>query len=108
MVVETKVVFPGSSEGKAPACNAGGLGSIPGWGEDPLEKEMAIHSGTLAWKIPWTEEPGSHRLWGRKESDRTERLHSLAHSLTHSLGSDVSREATRRQEVNRTQGGKSH
>ena len=27
-----------------------------GW-EDPLEKEMAIHSSTLAWKIPWTEEP---------------------------------------------------
>ena len=31
-----------------------------GW-EDPLEKEMATHSGILAWKIPWTEEPG--RLW---------------------------------------------
>ena len=29
-----------------------------GW-EDPLEKEMATHSSTLAWKIPWTEEPGS-------------------------------------------------
>ena len=28
--------------------------------EDPLEKEMAIHSSILAWKIPWTEEP--HRL----------------------------------------------
>jgi len=28
-----------------------------GW-EDLLEKEMAIHSGTIAWKIPWTEEPG--------------------------------------------------
>ena len=28
-----------------------------GW-EDPLEKEMAAHSSTLAWKIPWTEEPG--------------------------------------------------
>jgi len=28
-----------------------------GW-EDPLEKEMATHSGTLAWRIPWTEEPG--------------------------------------------------
>jgi len=28
-----------------------------GW-EDPLEKEMATHSGTLAWKIPWTEKPG--------------------------------------------------
>ena len=27
-----------------------------GW-EDPLEKEMAIHSRTVAWKIPWTEEP---------------------------------------------------
>ena len=27
-----------------------------GW-DDPLEKEMAIHSSTLAWKIPWTEEP---------------------------------------------------
>ena len=30
---------------------------IPG-SEDPLEKEMAIHSGILAWRIPWTEEPG--------------------------------------------------
>ena len=28
-----------------------------GW-EDPLEKEMAVHSSTLAWKIPWMEEPG--------------------------------------------------
>ena len=28
-----------------------------GW-DDPLEKEMAIHSRTIAWKIPWTEEPG--------------------------------------------------
>ena len=27
--------------------------------EDPLEKEMATHSSILAWKIPWTEEPGS-------------------------------------------------
>ena len=29
-----------------------------GW-EDPLEKEMALHSSTAAWKIPWTEEPGT-------------------------------------------------
>ena len=28
-----------------------------GW-EDPLEKKMATHSGTVAWEIPWTEEPG--------------------------------------------------
>ena len=45
-----------------------------GW-EDPLEKEMATHSSTLAWKIPWTEEPGSYSPWGRKESDTTEQLH---------------------------------
>ena len=45
-----------------------------GW-EDLLEKEMAPHSSTLAWKIPWTEEPGRLSPWGRKESDMTERLH---------------------------------
>ena len=31
--------------------------TIPGWG-DPLEKEMETHSSILAWRIPWTEEPG--------------------------------------------------
>ena len=43
--------------------------------KSPLEKEMAIHSSTLAWKIPWTEEPGRLQSMGRKESDTTERLH---------------------------------
>ena len=33
-------------------------------GEDPLEKEMAIHSSTLAWKIPWMEEPGRLQSMG--------------------------------------------
>ena len=42
---------------KDPAANAGDVGLIPGW-EDPLEKEMAIHSSILARRIPWTEEPG--------------------------------------------------
>ena len=32
--------------------------------EDPLEKEMAIHSSTIAWKIPWTEEPGRIQSMG--------------------------------------------
>ena len=32
--------------------------------EDPLEKEMATHSGTLAWKIPWTEKPGRLQSMG--------------------------------------------
>ena len=45
--------------------------------EDPLEKEMATHSSTLAWKIPWTEDGTlvGYSLWGRKELDMTERLH---------------------------------
>ena len=34
-----------------------------GW-EDPLEKEMATHSSTLAWKIPWTKEPGRLQSMG--------------------------------------------
>ena len=32
--------------------------------EDPLEKEMATHSSILAWRIPWTDEPGGYRPWG--------------------------------------------
>ena len=32
--------------------------------EDPLEKEMAMHSSILAWRIPWTEEPGKYSSWG--------------------------------------------
>ena len=49
--------FPGGSVVKNPTSYAGDAGSIPG-SEDPLEKEMATHSSILAWKIPWTEEPG--------------------------------------------------
>ena len=58
-----------------------------GW-EDLLEKETATHSSTLAWRIPWTEEPGRLQSmglqrvghdgatpWSHKESDTTERLH---------------------------------
>ena len=45
-----------------------------GW-EDPLEKEMATHSSTIAWKIPWTEEPGRlHTVHGVT----TEQLHFLS------------------------------
>ena len=33
-------------------------------GEDPLEKEMATHSSTLSWKIPWTKEPGGLQSMG--------------------------------------------
>ena len=39
------------------------------------EKAMAPHSSTLAWKVPWTEEPGGLQSMGSLESDTTERLH---------------------------------
>ena len=42
--------------------------------EGPLEKEMATHSSILAWKIPWTGEPGGLQPIGHKESDTTEWL----------------------------------
>ena len=39
--------------------------------EDPLEKEMATHSSTLAWRIPWAEEPGGLQFMGLQEWDMT-------------------------------------
>ena len=63
--------FPGGSEVKASASNAGDPGSILGR-EDPLEKEMVTHSSILAWRIPWMEELVGYSQRGRKESDTTE------------------------------------
>ena len=42
-----------------------------GW-EDSLEKMMETHSSILAWRIPWTEEPGRLHPWGLNELDMTE------------------------------------
>ena len=50
--------------------------------EDPLEKEMAIHSGTIAWKVPWTEEPGRLQSMG-SEFDTTMQL--IKHTHTKSI-----------------------
>ena len=49
--------------------------------EDPLEKEVAIHSSTIAWKIPWTEEPGRLQSMGsqRVGHDWATSLHSRVH-----------------------------
>ena len=64
--------FAGGSDGKKSACSAGDPGLIPGLGRSPGEGN-ATHSSILAWRIPWTEEPGRlHSTWGRKESDMTE------------------------------------
>ena len=50
--------FPGGSDGKESACDVGDLGLILTL-EDPLEKRMATHSSSLAWRIPWTKELAS-------------------------------------------------
>ena len=50
--------FPGGSDGKASACNTGDPSSIPG------KKEIATHFRILAWRIPWTEEPGGLQSMG--------------------------------------------
>ena len=57
-VVRNNRDFPGVSDCKKSAFNPGDVGSILGW-LDPLKKEMVTHSNILAWRIPWTEEPGS-------------------------------------------------
>ena len=58
---------------RLPAMQETQVGSL-GLG-DPLEKEKATHSSVLAWKIPWTEEPGRlYSPWGHKESDVTVQL----------------------------------
>ena len=54
--------------------------------EDSLEEGMATHSTILAWRIPWTEEPGGlYSPWGRKELDMTEQLSTAQSSTVSSL-----------------------
>ena len=62
--------LPGGSVSKESACNAGDLGSIPGSGRFPGERN-ATHSSILAWETPSTEEPGGLQSMGSQESDRT-------------------------------------
>ena len=49
--------FPGGLDGKESACNVEDPASIPGSGKS-LEKGMATNSSIIAWRIPWTVEPG--------------------------------------------------
>ena len=65
-------MFPGGADGKEPAFSAGDPGLIPGSGRS-LEKKMATHFSILAWRIPWTEEPGGLQSMG-SQSDRTKQL----------------------------------
>ena len=79
--------FPGGSGSKEPVCNdwdwVWSLGQ-----EDPLEKEMATHSSVLAWRIPWTEEPGRLQSMGSQNvrhnwATKTSLLLSLYSSMIH-------------------------
>ena len=64
---------PDGSDDKESAGSVGNLGLISGL-EDPLEKEMATHSSILAWRIPWTEEPGGLPSMWLQRVDMTKRL----------------------------------
>ena len=56
--------FPDGSHSEEFACNAGNPDSIPGLRRSSDSKGMAIYSSILAWKIPWTEEPGGLQSMG--------------------------------------------
>ena len=60
--------FPGGASGKEPACLCRRHGFDPLGQEEPLEKEMATHSSILAWRIPWTEEPGRLRRGAKSQT----------------------------------------
>ena len=60
----TKLSLPGGLSGKESACSAKAIGWLSGWGGS-LEG-TATHSSVLAWRIPWTEEPGGLRSMGWK------------------------------------------
>ena len=47
--------------------------------EDPLEEEMATHSSILAWKIPWTEEPGGLQSMGSQRDGYDSQIHIVNH-----------------------------
>ena len=58
--------------------------------EDPLEKGMAAPSSILAWRIPWTEEPGGLQSMGSQESDTTKQLQFHFHFIYRSVYMSVS------------------
>ena len=59
--------FTGGSDGKNSACKTGDLGLMLGSGIY-LEKGMTTHSSILAWRIPWTEEPGGLQSMGSQRA----------------------------------------
>ena len=74
--------FPGASNSKEFGCSAGVPGLISGLGRSPGEGK-ATHFSILAWRIPWTEEPGGLQFWGLQ--NQTQLSHSYTHTHTHAL-----------------------
>ena len=65
------LILPSSSVGEESVCNAEGFWVRFLGQEDALEMEMGTHSSILAWRIPWTEEPGRLQSMGLQELDTT-------------------------------------
>ena len=84
-VVASPYVFLGFPSGSAvenPAVQETRVWSL-GW-KDPLEEEMATHASILAWRIPWTEEPGGYSQWGcRVGHDCSDWAHTHTHTYIH-------------------------
>ena len=70
--------LPWRLSGKESPCQAGDLGSIPGSGRS-LGEGNGTHSSILAWRVPWTEEPGRLHSMDCKESDMIEQLNHHYH-----------------------------
>ena len=67
-------IFPGGSDGKKKSAYSAG-NQVQSLGqEDPLEEDVAARSSILAWKIPWTEEPGGVQSMGLQRVGITEQL----------------------------------
>ena len=74
LILSSDMGFPGGLDSKEPICNAGDPGSIPG-SEDHLEKGTATYSNILAWRSPWTEEPGRLQSMGLQRVTRLSSYH---------------------------------
>ena len=71
LLCKVVLAFPGGSNSKKSGCNAEDLGLVPGLGRSP-RAGMATHSSTLAWRIPWTEEPDGLQSIGSQELNAAE------------------------------------
>ena len=77
--------FPGGSDGKASACNAGDPGSIPGLGRSPRRRKWQSTPPLLPGKSHGRRRLIGYSPWGRKESDTTERLDFILSSNSTSI-----------------------